>query len=316
MKIFKTLEELKNIDYTAIAVGNFDGVHLGHQELIRKTVSRAGKTGLIPTVFTFTNHPKNVMGGNNTVKNILYWEDKVEILRELGVGYMVSLDFTMDFSRIEPEEFVNNILIDKLKMKEIFCGFNYHFGHKGKGNLELLQKMGRDHGFVVNPMEPFKINGELVSSTLIREIIAEGDMEKCRHFLGRNYSTSGTVIVGNKLGRSLGYPTSNLAIDESMVTPPDGVYVTLASHGGKSCPSITNLGRKPTIGNHERSIETHIFNFNKELYGKQIRIEFLKRLRGEKKFESIEELSNQIRKDCEDAANYHGINMKSGNECM
>ncbi|MGI6752335.1 MAG: bifunctional riboflavin kinase/FAD synthetase [Anaerovoracaceae bacterium] len=316
MKIFKTLEELKNTENVAVAVGNFDGVHLGHQELIRRTVTRAKEVGLVPAVFTFTNHPKNVMAGEQRVKNILYWEDKVSILQDLGVEYMISLDFTLDFSRIEPEDFVEEILVNKLKTKEIFCGFNYHFGYKGKGDLQLLKEMSRDLDFVVNPMEPFKINGELVSSTLIREIIASGDMEKCRHFLGRNYSTSGTVIVGNKLGRSLGYPTSNLAIDESMVTPPDGVYVTLASYGGTSCPSITNLGRKPTVGNHERSIETHIFNFNKELYGKQIRIEFLKRLRGEKKFESVEELSDQIRKDCLDAAHYHGMDIKSGKECM
>lgn len=307
MKVFKTLEEIGQIKNTAIAVGNFDGVHKGHQELIRRMVGRAEESGLIPTVFTFTNHPRNVVAGKQVVKNILYWDEKMAIFKDLGVEYLISLDFTPEIQHIDPVHFVENILIEKLKMKEVFCGFNYHFGHKGKGNLELLKQMGERMGFSVQAMEPYEIDGQLVSSTLIREIIAEGDMEKCNRFLGKNYAMGGTVVVGNRLGRSLGFPTSNIAIDEAMVSPPDGVYATLADYEGVSYPSVTNLGRKPTVGNYERSIETHIFNFNKELYGKEIRIEFLKKLRGERKFESVEALSNQIQQDCRNAADYHGV---------
>ncbi|MDD3167938.1 MAG: bifunctional riboflavin kinase/FAD synthetase [Eubacteriales bacterium] len=305
MKQFNSLEEIINIKETVVALGNFDGVHKGHQELIRRTVKSAKMAGLKSAVFTFTNHPKNVLAGRSVIKNILYLEDKAEIIKSLGVEYLFSLEFNEIIQHLSAEEFIQKLLIGAFQMREAYCGFNYHFGYKADGNPETLIKAGLRNGFGIHVLEPFKIDGNLVSSSFIRKLIAEGRVGECKKYMGRNYSVGGEVVVGNKIGRTIGFPTSNILIDEAMVTPAHGVYVTYCNYNGTCYQGITNVGVKPTIGDNKKNIETHIFNFSKDLYGKQIRVEFLERIRPEIKFSSVNALAQQIEKDCREAERFH-----------
>lgn len=305
MKHFESLEEIRNIDETVVALGNFDGVHRGHQEIIGRTVRSAEAAGLKSAVFTFSNHTSTVLGIGEPVKNILYAEEKIRIIEDMGIDYLVSIPFTKEILSMSPEDFVQKILVDALRIREAYCGFNYSFGYKAQGTPEVLMREGMKHGFGIHVQEPFKIDDIVVSSTYIRQLIAEGRMEECTKFMGRMYATGGEVVVGNRLGRTIGFPTSNLIIDETMVTPPNGVYITYCSYNGVRYPSITNVGNKPTIGEYNKNIETHIFNFDQELYGKKIRVEFVKKTRPEFKFDDLEALKNQIRSDCIAAKAYH-----------
>lgn len=305
MKYFENLDEVNGIEPSVIALGNFDGVHLGHQKLIKKAVEIAKEKGLKSAVFTFSNHPKNMLPKATPVKNILYNWEKKEIIESLGVDYLYNIPFTQEVMTMSPENFVKELLLEKFNMKVGLCGFNFNFGYRGEGNPNYLRDYGKKYGFDVWEMEPFKIEDNVVSSSLIRTLIASGRVDRCKTYLGRNYEIGGEVVVGNKLGRRIGFPTSNLNIDETMVTPPNGVYVTLCDYDGEKYPSVTNVGTKPTIGDYKKNVETHIFDFNKELYGKHIIVEFLEKTRDEVKFDTMEELVDQILRDCKEAYKYH-----------
>lgn len=311
MRIFNSLDEIKDIKETAVALGSFDGIHLGHKELIGKTVERAKEKGLASGVFTFSNHPKNVIQGKDAVKNILYKREKEEIIASLGVDYLFDIPFTKEIMTLSKDDYVIKLLLEKCKAKLIACGFNHRYGFKAEGNTDTLKKMGEELGFETMVMDPYEVEGNVVSSTLIRTLIASGRVDKCPMYMGRYYSIEGEVVVGNRLGRTLGFSTSNLMIDFSMVTPPNGVYVTYCTYNGKRYPSVTNVGVKPTIkpGRDEeerkKNVETHIFDFDRELYGKTIIVEFLRKLRDEVKFDDVSELSEQIVRDCLEARKYH-----------
>lgn len=305
MEIFETLDAVSGIRPSAVALGNFDGVHLGHQELIKRTVEKARSEGLAAAVFTFSSHPKNLLPKEKKVKNIIVREDKEKLIASLGVDYLFNVPFTKAIMTMSPQDFVKKLLVDKFNMKAAFCGFNYHFGYKAAGNPEVLRSLGQTLDYQVTEIPPYKIKGEVVSSSLIRTLIASGQVEKCRTYMGRHYTIGGEVVVGNRLGKKLGFPTSNLVIDPSMVTPPNGVYVTYCTYNGVRYPGVTNVGIKPTIGHYNKNVETHIFNFDKELYGKHITVEFLKKTRDEVKFDSVRELSEQIVRDCRDARVFH-----------
>ncbi len=305
MEIFNSLEEIRDIEPTVVALGNFDGVHRGHQQIIERTVRSADAMRLRSAVFTFSNHTSTLIKKLPDVKNILYPEEKARIIEDMGIDYLFNIPFTEEILTMPPARFVKDILVDKFMIREAYCGFNYSFGYKAEGTPEVLMHEGIKHGFGIHVQEPYEIDGVVVSSTYIRKLIAEGDMEKCTRFMGRMYSIGGEVVVGNKLGRTIGFPTSNIMIDESMATPPNGVYITYCTYNGVKYPSVTNVGVKPTVGTYAKNIETHIFNFDRELYGKKIKVEFIKRTRGEKKFDSIEALSRQIESDCIMAKAYH-----------
>lgn len=305
MEIFETLDAVSGIRPSAVALGNFDGVHLGHQELIKRTVEKARNEGLAAAVFTFSSHPKNLLPKEKKVKNIIVREDKEKLIASLGVDYLFNVPFTKAIMTMSPQTFAEQLLVDKFNMKAAFCGFNYHFGYKAAGNPEVLRSLGQTLGYQVTEIPPYKIKGEVVSSSLIRTLIASGQVEKCMTYMGRHYTIGGEVVVGNRLGKKLGFPTSNLVIDPSMVTPPNGVYVTYCTYNGVRYPGVTNVGIKPTIGHYNKNVETHIFNFDKELYGKHITVEFLKKTRDEVKFDSVRELSEQIVRDCRDARVFH-----------
>lgn len=305
MRIFKSLEEIDGILPSVIAFGNFDGLHLGHQEIIKKSVQSAAVSNLKSSVFTFSTHPKNLITGRQTVKNILYPEEKAAMMEELGVDYYFCIPFDAAIRAMDPMDFIDRLLVARLQMKEAYCGFNFRFGHRGRGTPVLLVREGEKRGFGLHVLAPYRVDGNLVSSTLIRRLIAEGRVDECAKYLGRHYSIGGEVEVGNRIGRTIGFPTSNIHVDESMVTPANGVYITNCILNGVRYPSITNAGVKPTIGHYGKNVETHIFHFDKELYGRSIRVEFLQKLREEIRFENVEQLREQIRRDCASARAYH-----------
>lgn len=305
MKVFNSLEEINNIEPTVVALGNFDGIHRGHQEIINRSVKEAAAAGLKSGVFTFSNHTSTILKNVPTVKNILYADEKIRLLENLGVDYMFNIPFTEEILNMSPVDFIDKILVEKFNIKEAYCGFNYRFGHKAQGNPEVLMKEGLARGFGIHVQEAYEIDGVVVSSTYIRSLIEEGRMEECTKFMGRMYSIGGEIVKGNMLGRTIGFPTCNTIVDSTMVTPPNGVYITMCTIDGVRRPSITNVGVKPTVGTYEKNIETHIFNFNEDVYGKEIRVDFIKHTRDEKKFDGIDALKNQIAADCIQAKAYH-----------
>lgn len=305
MRIFTNLDNTEHIQATAIALGNFDGVHMGHRDLIRQTVNYAKDSGLRSAVFTFSNHPRELITGN-PVQSITRSVEKEAIIKKMGVDYIFNLEFTEEIHMMNPEDFINKILIEKMHMHHAFCGFNYRFGFQAAGTSQTLYDMGEASGFGVDISDPYKIEGHVVSSSLIRKLIADGRVDECEKYLGRHYAESGIVQIGNKIGKSFGFPTCNTFPCESMILPPNGVYVTFCTHDGIRYPAITNVGVKPTIGDdYRKNMETHIFNFNKETYGEVIRIEFIKKMRDEIKFNTREELIEQIKSDSAEALEYH-----------
>ena len=308
MIVFERLEDINNIEPTVVALGNFDGVHKGHQEIIGRTVKEAEAAGLKSAVFTFSNHTSSILKNVPQVKNILYPEDKLRILGEMGVDYVFNIPFTEEILRMSPEAFIEEILVKRFNIREAYCGFNYSFGYKASGTPEVLMHEGLKHGFGIHVQEPYVIDGVVVSSTYIRQLIEEGRMEEAAKFMGRMYSVSGEIIVGNKLGRTIGFPTCNILVDDTMITPPNGVYITTCTIDGVTRSSVTNVGVKPTIGTYEKNIETHIFDFNEDVYGKQIRVDFIKHTRGEQKFDGLDALKKQIESDSIEARVWHRQN--------
>lgn len=308
MKQYTNLNEIDYAEETVVALGNFDGVHKGHQELIRRTVNSAISANLKSAVFTFNNHPKNALAGKPVIQNILYWDEKAKIISDLGVDYLISIDFDPTIETMEPVDFIKRVLQGALHMKEAYCGFNFRFGHGGAGDPETLMKVGIAEGFGIHVMEPYMVLGQTVSSTLIRSLIENGEVDRCLGLMGHYYRIRGTVVHGNRLGRTIGFPTSNITLDNGMVTPANGVYITYCNYNGIRYPSVTNVGLKPTIDQQGaiKNVETHIFDFNKDIYGKEISVEFLKRIREEIKYDSVEALTEQIKIDCLTAASYHG----------
>lgn len=283
---------------TAVALGNFDGVHKGHQMLIRECVAAAKEKGLAPSVFTFTNHPVNEIAGRTVIKNIMTFEEKAQQLEELGVENLFSLTFDDAIRMKSSEEFVKDILVDCFHARHAVCGFNYHFGYKAEGDADRLQELGRTFGFGVTVVPEIRINGNTVSSTLIRQVIDEGRIDEYTDYTGRLYCIDGKVVQGRHLGRRIGFPTVNLSLDTSEAFPMNGVYITLTTVNGKKYHSITNVGNKPTVGEFAKNAETHIFNFSGDLYGQEVRIEFIRLLRPERKFDSLEELQHEIHQNC------------------
>lgn len=305
MVIFRNLAEIQDIEKTAVALGNFDGIHKGHQVLIKKAVKTAEEKGIKSAVFTFSNHPRNVIAGNSVVRNIIYEDEKIEILEDMGVDYLFSISFE-EIMKLSPQDFVDKVLIERFRIDTAVCGFNFTYGYKAAGTADMLRGMAAGR-FNVAVVDPVKVNGQVVSSTLIREKIMNGDVEAVPELLGRNFTIRGTVIHGNEIGRTIGFPTCNIVIDESMAALPNGVYMTYCYVEGVKYCSITNVGNKPTIGEYGKNIETNIFNFNENIYDKKITVEFLKKIRDEQKFDDLEALKKQIHDDSVLVRKEHGL---------
>ena len=286
---------------TCIALGNFDGIHVGHRKIVENCVQKAREEGLISLVWSFRRHPEHILKGNFSSGNIISAKDKEAILKQVGIDHLILEDFerVRDFS---PEEFCDRILIRQLSARYVFCGFNFRFGKNGGGDAAFLKVYLEKKGISVFIEDPVSLEGDTVSSTRIRVLLAKGDMEQVETLLGRPYSIRFPVLHGKHLGARIGFPTLNQVFPEEYVTPKKGVYAVRVTFDGKEFFGVCNVGSRPTVDSDDRIIaETHLLDFSGELYGKEVRVEFHRFLRAETKFSSLEELKEQIGKDRETA---------------
>lgn len=290
---------------TGVGLGNFDGLHIGHMALINTLISECRLNGLQSVVYTFNKHPDTMLRKALISPLITTNEMKTRLLASTGLDTLCYQEFDEAFSRLSPEEFIKTILVDKLKIRLAVVGFNYRFGYMGKGDVEFLKRSGEKLGFRVIVVPPVKVNLEVVSSTLIREYIKRGKIERVFQLLGRHFSLYGTVVDGRRVGRTLGFPTANITAHPEMVVPANGVYITKTKYEDRWVNSITNVGIAPTLRNESVfSIETHLLDFNEDIYGKDIEVCFIHKLRGERKFENVEALKKQVAIDIKKTNSY------------
>ena len=285
---------------SVITLGNFDGLHLGHQELVRMVIDRARQIGAVSVVVTFRPHPLKILAPERCPPLISIYEEKIRLLEGLGIDVLVKIPFTVSFSSLTPEEFVRDILCGLLGAKEIFVGYNYRFGKGRAGTTDILRELGKRHGFVVREVEQIAIGGEVVSSTKIRNLLKEGDVDHAARLLGRAYAITGIVVKGDSRGKELGFPTANIAPKHAIV-PANGVYAVRLSVRDALYEGVANIGLRPTFGKDQPTIEVHVFDFNEDLYGEEISLFFMGRLREERKFSSAAELIRQIHTDIAEA---------------
>lgn len=298
MKIFRNTEDINGpFSHACVTIGNFDGVHLGHQQLFNDVARRARERRGTSIAITFDPHPLQVLrpGG---IKLISSCEQKVELIRMAGIDVLVVVPFTREFAATTAEHFVDNLLIGKFDMEELVVGYDYAFGKGRAGNIPFLEQQGAEKGFTVTVVDAHYEEGTLVSSTRIRQLVADGDMVEARRLLGRNYQIRGEVQIGQQRGgKEIGYPTANLKFAEEDLVPRHGVYVSQVICDGKCYGGVINIGCNPTFGGGAVLAETHIFDFNQDIYGKPIKVNLLQFLRGERKFSGIPELAAQISDD-------------------
>jgi riboflavin kinase/FMN adenylyltransferase len=299
MEIFNNFADITEpFTNSFVTIGNFDGVHLGHHMLFSEVVSRAYQKQGTSVVVTFEPHPLQVVRPEIGIKLISTYEQKVELISLAGIDVLVVIPFTRDFAATSAEAFVDDILIRTIGVKELVVGYDYAFGRGRQGNIEFLREQGRLKGFPVTVVEPYYVDDMLVSSSKIRELVSQGRMMDVKKLLGRSYQIRGTVQEGKRRGGSVvGFKTANLHISEEDLCPKHGVYVTQVVYDGKCYGGVLNIGYNPTFGENRLSAETHIFDFDQDIYNKTIKINLLKYLRGEKKFSGPEELAAQIRED-------------------
>ena len=296
-------------NFTGIGLGNFDGLHIGHMALVNTLINESRLNGLDSMIYTFTKHPENILRKKLFTPLLTTGNKKIQLLGDTALKYLFFDEFDEEYSRIKPENFVKDILLGKLKAKLAVAGFDYRFGYRGQGDVNLLKELGKAYNFKVIIIPPIKIDNEVISSTIIRENVAKGEMENVFRLLGRHYSITGDVMDGRRIGSKIGFPTANLHPEEYLVIPHKGVYITRTLMDGRFYPSITNVGMNPTFGDVVRiSVETHILNFNQNIYNKSIEVFFISKIRNEIKFKSRDELVEQIHKDISKAKEYFYIN--------
>jgi riboflavin kinase/FMN adenylyltransferase len=289
---------------TVLSLGVFDGLHLGHQLILRTVVQRATEVGAVPTVITFDPHPRAVLHPESSPPLLQTLDQKVEAFGVLGIEQTIVIRFTPEFSLMPARDFLKDTVKDRLHAKEVYLGRGFAFGHNREGNIELLRQVSRELGFLADEVPEVRLRGQRVSSSKIRQLLADGKVNLARRMLGRPYGVEGLVQRGSERGHQLGFPTANLQ-PENRVIPRRGVYVTGTLVDGFWRRSVTNIGVRPTFGaDQEPSLETFVLNWSGDLYGDVVRIRFLYRLRDEKRFASIEELKAQIRYDVKRAENY------------
>ncbi len=294
-------EDIKN---PVVTIGNFDGVHWAHQAIFRKVMERAKNLNGTSMVITFEPHPMKVMSPKKVKPLITLLEQKKELVINQGIDILLLIRFTLKFAAISARDFVQNILVDHLGIKEIVVGYDYVFGHKREGNINLLKEMGRQFNFRVHQVGPVYVEKLLVSSTSIRNLITEGNVSEAKRLLGRNYQIRGEVIRGsNRGGPLLGFPTANLKLVDELI-PKEGVYVVTVDLKGKIYQGLTNIGYNPTFKDKTLSVETHIFDLPANILKQRIKVNFLSRLRDEITFASAKELSQQISRDIKQAKDF------------
>ena len=279
-----------------VALGSFDGLHYGHLSLVRKTIQVAKEKNGKSMVFTYKNHPKTIVKPDGVPKLIMDLDTKLEYLEEENVDIVVLRTFTKEFMSIDAEDFIK-LLCEDYNVKGIIVGFNFRFGYKNLGNVDLLKDLQSKYGYELYIMDSYTYKGEIISSTRVRECILEGNVSEAANMLPKPYFIKGKVVYGKQLGRTIGIPTANLEFDNKMVIPEKGVYYTNVKYNGNIFKGLTSVGYNPTVNGKELTIETHILNFNKMIYGEELKVYFVERIRDELKFDTLDELVKQIRKD-------------------
>ena len=302
MKVVKDLKEMvKPFTNAVVTIGNFDGVHVGHQALFRQVINKAQSIGGTSVVMTFEPHPIRVLNCGKHFPLITLFEQKVELVGATGVDTLICVSFTREFAATPARAFVKDILCDMIGMKSVVVGEDYSFGSNRQGNISLLREMGAAFGFEVIISDWVELEGRRISSTEIRNLVRDGQVQEAGKLLGRHYQVRGTVVVGrDRGGRLLGFPTANLKLYDELC-PKGGVYAVTVECNGATYEGVANIGYSPTFGNGEFNIEVHILDFEREIYGLPIRVNFVRRLRGERKFPGPEALAAQIRLDIEKA---------------
>ena len=296
MEYFKRIEDVFFNKGIIAVLGNFDGCHKGHQELVKAAIERKKDTGASVLIVTFDPHSKDFKG--EPIKRIQTLNEKLVCFEKLGVDGVLALSFTDTFSKMDKKDFLKNILIDQIGITDIVVGHDYRFGYKGAGNVDYLEAEQKDLGYTLIVVPAFKIQGEVVSSSKIRTLIEAGEIDLSQHLLGYYPLVTGKVVHGSGVGKTLGFATANLQIDEDKIIPKVGVYGVLGDVLGKKVKGFCNVGYQPTFDRKKRLVvEVHFFDFDEDIYGETICIHFIKRMRDEIKFNSVEELKSQLRKD-------------------
>ncbi len=296
MSVEDELSRLSPDKDTILTIGVFDGVHLGHKHLLTKLIERARELNLLSVVVTFDPHPQKLLSPKTELPFLTSLEQRKALLRDAGAEAVIILPFTQELAQLSARGFVE-LLKDYLRLKELVIGPDFTLGRSREGNVSTLRKLGEDMGFTVTVVPPVRINGEMVSSTAIRGALAGGNLERVHSLIGRPFSLHGKVVHGESRGAKLDYPTANLEIEPEQALPAEGVYATWAYIGSRAYESVTNIGRRPTFGGGKSVVEVYILGYWGSLYGEELKIDIMERLRAEKKFNSVEALKRQIAED-------------------
>ncbi len=314
MKIFFEIEEIdESVKPSAVALGTFDGLHIGHVEVLNHLKKVAKDKGLKTFVYTFSNHPREILTPNNVPPKIMDVDEKVQIFTRLDIDYLALVKFDQVQLSTEPEDFIEKILIGKLKMKHLTVGYDYRFGKKARGDVEMLKAYADKYGYTYEIIEPIKMADVRVSSTLIRELLSQGNIEKANFYLGREHFVKGTVVKGKGLGKQLNFATANLRIKDNISTIKSGVYITKTIWKNEVYRSVTNVGANPTFNEVGIRLETHIVGIDQPLYGEEIEVHFLKHIRDELKFDSVEDLQLAMKSDYQIMMDYFDV---QGNDSL
>jgi len=305
LKIFNSIHDFKSTKKTILTLGTFDGVHVGHQKIIQKLIQNASDYNCESLILTFFPHPRMVLQEGSDIKLLNTIDEKTVLLKKMGLDNLIIHPFDKEFSRLTAEEFVKTILVDALHIQKIIIGYDHRFGRNRLANIDDLILYGKQYNFEVEQISAQEIDSVSISSTKIRNAILDGNIALANEYLGYKYVINGMVINGNQLGRTIGFPTANLKIEENYkLIPKNGVYVVKSTINQKTVFGVMNIGTNPTVNGEELSIEVHFIDFDADLYNSKIEISVLERIRDEQKFDSIELLKNQIQEDKETAISF------------
>ena len=299
MKVYTDIDQFKKVNNPIVTIGTFDGVHIGHQKIIQRIKEIAKKENGETVLLTFFPHPRMVLQpGNDDLKLLTTQEEKIELLEKEGVDHLIIYPFTAAFSKLSSVEFIKSILVSKIGTKKLVIGYDHHFGRNREGSFKHLKEFGPVYGFEVEEIPAQDIDNINVSATKIRNAILEGDIETANLYLGHLYSLRGEVVAGDKIGRTIGFPTANIKVKERYkLIPAHGVYAVDVHYNKKVFKGMLNIGIRPTVHNNQQTIEVNIFNFDENIYGQEIIIFLKKRIRNEEKFDNLEALKKQLAKD-------------------
>ncbi|MAV22215.1 MAG: bifunctional riboflavin kinase/FAD synthetase [Candidatus Marisimplicoccus sp.] len=298
MKIYRSIEDYDEDKRSVVTIGTFDGIHLGHQEILSRLIKSSKNKDLNSVVLTFFPHPRIILNKYNEVKMIDTLDEKIIHLNEIGIDSLIIHPFDRNFSLLSANQFIKDFLVDKLKIKHIIIGYDHRFGKGREASVTDLKNYANDYDFTVEEIKAQEIEKITVSSTKIRNSINQGDIKTTEKYLGRYFNLTGKVVKGDGLGKKINYPTANIFIEETYkIIPKDGVYLVETIIKDKLFNGMMNIGHRPTIGTKNKSIEVHLFNFNEDIYGQVISIKMISKIRDEKKFSSIQALKEQLVKD-------------------